>query len=105
MDRWTFRGLLHNNTAATWGPTAAAMNFWCPDAVWDPVRRRVVLYFTNQGVGGGGGWGVATSADGGAYTELMGATFARPFFALFAHAVFFPSRQKNSGRQKRERIL
>ena len=53
MDRWTFRGLLHNNTAATWGPTAASMNFWCPDAVWDPVRRRVVLYFTNQGAGGG----------------------------------------------------
>ena len=24
------------------------MNFWCPDAAWDPVRQRVVLYFTNQ---------------------------------------------------------
>lgn len=63
MHTWVFRGLLHNNTAETWGPAAARMNFWCPNAVWDEHRQRMVLYFTNQGVSPAQ-WGVATSQDG-----------------------------------------
>ena len=50
MNTWTFGGLLHNNTAATWGAAAEKSNYWCPDAVWDATRQRVVLYFTNQGL-------------------------------------------------------
>ena len=66
MASWHFRGLLHNNTNATWGAAAAAMNFWCPDAVhvWDSKRQRMVVYFTNQGARPSAMWGVATSADG-----------------------------------------
>lgn len=63
---WEFRGLLHNNTADGWGVAADKSNFWCPDAVWDERRQRVVLYFTNQG--DAGGWGVATSSDGVHFT-------------------------------------
>ena len=66
MATWTFRGLLHNNTAAGWGADADKSNFWCPDAVFDARRNRVVLYFTNQGAAGG--WGVATSSDGVHFT-------------------------------------
>ena len=63
MQSWHFRGLLHNNTAQTWGAEAAKQNWWCPDAVWDGARQRMVLYFTNQGVSPAQ-WGVATSSDG-----------------------------------------
>ncbi len=66
MTSWEFRGLLHNNTADGWGAAAEKSNFWCPDAVWDHRRQRVVLYFTNQGTAGG--WGVATSSDGVHFT-------------------------------------
>ena len=72
MNTWEFGGLLHNNTAATWGADAEESNFWCPDAVWDAKRQRVVIYFTNQGHAGG--WGVATSSDG-VHFELVGLGF------------------------------
>ena len=63
MESWRFRGLLHNNSES-WGPVAAASNFWCPDVVWDARKRRMVMYFTNQGAPLLARWGVATSTDG-----------------------------------------
>jgi beta-xylosidase len=61
LNTWRFEGLLHNNTAAGWGPEAERMNFWCPDAV--VANGKVIVYFTNQGVSPAA-WGVATSVDG-----------------------------------------
>ena len=75
MVTWSFRGLLHNNTANTsrwwadsgqWeGAATDSGQWWCPTAVYSKVRQKMLIWFTavpSQCCNAF--WGVAESSDG-----------------------------------------
>eukprot|EP01050_Picozoa_sp_SAG11_P010754 SAG11_NODE_1097_length_5882_cov_3.116376_5_plen_462_part_00 len=73
MVKWTFGGLLHNNTpgkhwadSGLWpGAATDTGTWWCPWAVYAKARRRIILWWTaTPGACCDAAWGVAESTDG-----------------------------------------